>query len=115
MALVDAFRQGVSNAVSAGSAAARGQGAALKSDFEVLVKPQLDDIIVQIASITEDYVSRSISKEQAQDDLSTQCNRIKPIILAVAELALLAIQTIINAVLNALREAVNAAAGIALF
>jgi hypothetical protein len=79
-----------------------------------VVKPQLEDIAEQVASITSDYVEGNIGKEQAQDDLVTQRNRIQPIILAVAELALQAVQIIINAVMDALKNAVNTATGIAL-
>lgn len=114
MAVIDDLRQAVSGAISAGSSAARAQGIALKGDFETLVKPQLDDILVQVAAITEDYTAGNILRDQAQGDLTTQRNRIVPVILGVAELALLAVQTIINAVMNALKTAVNTAAGIAL-
>jgi len=114
MAIIDDLREAVTGAISAGAKEARAQGVALKGDFEDLVKPQLDDIVVQIAAITNDFVVQNISKEQAQDDLATQVDRIKPIVLGVAELALLSAQIIINTVLDALKTAVNSAAGIAL-
>jgi hypothetical protein len=114
MAVIDDLRQAVSSAVAAGSTAARVQGTALKGDFENLVKPQLDDILVQIETITSQFVSGDISQDQAQDDLTEQCNRVTPVILGVAELAVLAVQAIINAVMDALKAVVNKAAGIAL-
>jgi len=55
-----------------------------------------------------------IAQDQAQDDLTEQCNRVTPVILGVAELAVLAVQAIINAVMDALKAVVNRAAGIAL-
>ena len=114
MAVIDDLRQAVSGAISAGASAARAQGVALKGDFESLVKPQLDDVLVRVAGITKDFIAGNILKDQAQDDLTEQRNRVVPIILGEAELALLAVQTIINAVMDALKTAVNTAAGIAL-
>ena len=114
MAVIDDLRQAAVNALSAGATATRAQGAALKADFEILVKPQLDDILAQIAAITADFISGNISKQQAQDDLHAQGNRIKPIILGEAELTFLAVQTIVNSVLNAVKSTVNATVGIAL-
>ena len=109
MAILDDLKAAATNALSAGATAARGQGAALKADFENLVKPNLDDIVTKIAAITEDVIADNISPEQARDDLGTQLDRIKPLVLAMAELALLAVQVIINAVMDALKSAVNAA------
>lgn len=114
MAMLDELKQAVSDAIKTGASEARAQGTALKGDFENLVKPQLNDILVQVESITKDYVAGNISKAQAQSDLTTQRDRIKPIILTVAELAFLAVQTIINAALDALKTVVNKAAGVAL-
>jgi hypothetical protein len=114
MAVIDDLRQAVSSAVTAGSSAARAQGTALKGDFENLVKPQLDDILVQIEWITSQFAVGDIAQDQAEDDLTEQSHRIVPVILGVAELDELALQTIINAVMDALRAAVNKAAGIAL-
>jgi hypothetical protein len=109
VAILDDLRTVVTNAISAGANAARGQGAALKADFENLVKPNLDAVVVQIAAITDDVIAGNIGQEQARDDLRTQLDNIQPLILAVAELALLAVQVIINAVMDALKSAVNAA------
>lgn len=114
MAILDDLRQAVTNAVSAGADAARAQGTALRGDFENLVRPQLDGVLVQVAAITSDFVDGNISQEQAQSDLATQCNRIRPIIIGAAELELLAVQTIIKAVLDALKAAVKGAAGVAI-
>lgn len=109
MAIVDEVRTAVGNAISAGAAAARGQGTALKGDFENLVKPNLEAVVMQVAAITEDLVAGNIGKDQARDDLKTQFDSVQPIILAEAELALLSIQVIINAVMNALKSAINTA------
>jgi hypothetical protein len=111
---MDDLREAMSNAISAGTGAARAQGTAIKGDFETLIKPQLDDIAVQMASITSDFIAGNIGKEQAQEDLQDQCDRIQPLVLAEAELALMAVQQIINAVVTALKTAVNTAAGLAL-
>jgi len=100
MAVIDDLRQAVKVAVAAGSNAARGQGAAL--------------ILVQIEAITADFVAKNILQPQAKDDLGTQSNRVMPIILGVAELTLMAVQAIINAVMDAVKTVVNKAAGIAL-
>ncbi len=110
MAILDDLRQAASGALSAGAAAARGQGTALRADFENLVRPNLDAVLVQIAAITEDVVARNIGADQARDDLATQRDRVQAVILAAAELALLAVQVIINAILDALKSVVNAAA-----
>jgi hypothetical protein len=81
MAVIDDLRHAVSSAVAAGSTAARVQGTALKGDFESLVKPQLDDILVEIEAITAQFVVGDIAQDQAQDDLTEQCNRVTPVIL----------------------------------
>lgn len=114
MAVIDDLRQAVKVAVAAGSNAARSQGIALKGDFENLVVPELDDILVQIEAITADFVAQNIQQPQAKDDLSTQSNRVMPIILGVAELTMMAVQAIINAVMDAVKTVVNKAAGVAL-
>ena len=114
MAILDGLKTSVTDALSAGATAARGQGTALSADFENLVKPTLDDIASQCAAISEDLVAGNIEADQARDDLQTQLDRIQPLILAEAELALLAVQVIIDAVVKALTSGVNAATGIAL-
>ncbi|MGH8428192.1 MAG: hypothetical protein ACRES7_09470 [Gammaproteobacteria bacterium] len=114
MAILDDLRQAVTGALSESASAARAQGTALKGDFEAFVKPQLDDMLVKVEFITSNYVAGNIGKEQAQENLTIQRNRIQPIILAVAELALQAVQVIINAVADAVKNTVNTAAGIAL-
>jgi hypothetical protein len=114
MAIINDIREAVNSAVSKGTAAARSQGAALHGDFESLVKPQLEDIYLQVAAIASDYIEGNILKDQAKDDLQTQCDRVQPIVLGVAELALLAVQSVINAILDALKSAANKAAGVAL-
>jgi hypothetical protein len=112
--ILDDLRQAATSAISAGATAARGQGTALRGDFENLVKPQLDDILIRIADIANDFRAGNILAPQAKDDLATQYNRVKPVILGVAELALEAVQVIINAVLDALKAAVNTAVGVVL-
>jgi predicted type IV restriction endonuclease len=109
LAILDDLRTAATQAVSAGVNAARGQGAALKADFETLVKPQLDAVVIQIAAVTDDAVAGIIGPEQAREDLKTQLDNIKPLILALSELALLAVQVIINAIMDALKAAVNTA------
>ncbi|HEX5314540.1 MAG TPA: hypothetical protein VFX38_06515 [Gammaproteobacteria bacterium] len=114
MAIVDDLTRALTDALSAGADAARAQGAALKGDFETLVRPQLEDIAAQAAQIAEDYVHGDIGEEQAEEDLAAQSHRIRPLILAESELVGLAAQTIVNSLLDALRKTVNTAAGIAL-
>lgn len=109
MAILDDLKTAVTNAISAGANAARGQGTALKGDYENLVKSNLDAVVVNIAAITEDVISGNISQDQAKEDLGTQLDSIQSLILAVAELTLLAVQVIIDAVINALKSAVNTA------
>ena len=109
MAIADDLRTAATNALSAGVNAARGQGAALRVDFEALVRPNLEAIVIQIAAITDDAVLGNIGAEQAREDLATQLGRIQPLILGMAELALLAVQVIVNAVLDAVKAVVNAA------
>ena len=110
MAILDDLRTAATGALSAGAAAARGQGVALKADFENLVRPNLDAVLIEVAAITEDVVAGNIGADQARDDLATQRDRVQAVILAAAELALLAVQVIINAVLDAVKAVVNAAA-----
>jgi hypothetical protein len=109
MAIVDDLRQAGTQAISAAASSARAQGTALRADFENLVRPNLDSILIDIAAITEEALAGKIEPEQAQDDLKVQINRVRTLILAMAELAVLAIQSIINAVIEALRTVVNTA------
>lgn len=109
MPILDDLRTAVTGAIAAGATAARGQGVALTGDFETLVKPNLDAVVVQVAAITEDLVAGNIGKDQAGGQYRTQLDNVPPIILAAAELALLAVQQIIDAVVNALTSVVNEA------
>jgi hypothetical protein len=109
VAILDDLRKAATSAISAGAAAARGQGTKLKTDFEALVKPNLDAVVVRVAAISEDLAAGNIGADQARDDLQTQFDTIAPLILAAAELSLLSAQVIINAVMNALKGVVNAA------
>lgn len=111
MALLDDLKTAATDALSAGASAARAQGTALKGDFETLVKPNLDAIVVQIESITQDRINGIIGDDQARNDLNEQLARIQPLVLAMAELSLLAVQNIINAVLAALTAVINKAIG----
>ena len=114
-----ASEQRTTSALSAGASAARGQGTALKQDFETLVRPNLEAIAADVAAITEDLIAGNIGPDQARDDLATQSSRIEPLILGIAELTFVALEVVINAVLDALKAAVNVATshaiGIAVF
>lgn len=107
--LLDDLTTAATNALSAGANAARAQGAALANDFETLIKPNLDAIVVQVAAITQDRIDGNIGDDQAKDDLGTQFDCIQPLVLATAQLALLAVQVIINTVLDSLKSVINAA------
>lgn len=109
MAILDDLKSAANAGLSAGVTAARGQGTALSNDFDVLIKPNLDAIVAEIAAIAEDRVAGTIGDDQAKSDLTTQLSRVGDLILAVTELALLAVEVIINAVVNALKAAVNGA------
>jgi predicted type IV restriction endonuclease len=109
LSILDDLKTAATGALSAGSATARAQGTALEGDFETLVKPNLDAIVARIASIARDRIAGDIGDDQARDDLDTQFDNVQPIILAETDLALLAVQSIINAVLAALKAGVNAA------
>jgi hypothetical protein len=109
MAILDELRDAATQAISAGANAARGQGIALRADFENFIGPQLEGVLIHIADISDDFAAGNIGAEQAADDLRTQLNRVQSVVLAAAELALLAVQIIINAVLDAIKAVVNAA------
>jgi hypothetical protein len=109
MAILDDLRQAGAQAISAAASSTRAQGTALRADFENLVRPNLDSILAEIAAITEDAIAGNIDTEQAQDDLKAQTDRVRTLILTIAELTLLAVQSIINAVIEAVRTVVNTA------
>ncbi len=109
MALLDELKTAVTNGLSAGASAARGQGTALKADFENLVTPNLNAIAEEISVIGQDVVAGNIGADQAKDDIGTQLDRIQSLILASSELALLSAQIIIDAVNNAVKGVLNAA------
>jgi len=72
-------------------------------------KSNLDAIVDQIAAITEDRIIGNIGDDQMKDDFATQSDRVRTEILAAADLGGRAVQVIVNAVLDALKSAVNAA------
>jgi hypothetical protein len=109
MAIVDDLKTAVTKAISAGAEAARGQGKALSADYQNLLLPNLEAVVVQIAAITEDVIFGDITKDQALPQFTAQFDCIPPLILAEAELVLLGVQIITNAIMDALKSAVNAA------
>jgi hypothetical protein len=109
MAILDELRTAATQALQAGASSLRGQGIALRADFENLLRPNLEGVLATIADISEDFIAGNIGPEQARDDLATQSDRVQALILATAELALVAIQIVINAVMDAIKTVVNAA------
>jgi hypothetical protein len=114
VAILDDLKLAAENAISAGARAARGQGVALKADFETLVRPQLNGVVIQMAAIADDLIVGNIDRDQASDDMKNQFDRVEAVILAAAELAQLAVQVIINAVMDALRNTINLATSAAI-
>jgi hypothetical protein len=115
MSIQDELGKALSDGLKAGATAARGQGAALRADFENLVKPQFDDIVAQLAGIAQNLLDGNIGPDQARAASQTQMDGIPPIIEAAAELAVLAVQVIVNAVIGALKSAINTAAKVPVF
>ena len=119
MALLDDLSAAVTNALKAGADAARAQGAELANDFNTLVKPNLDSVVVAVASITEKRIAQQIGDDEARDLMGLAFDQVGTLILAMVELAELALQTIVNAVLASLKSVVNDATtraiGVALF
>ena len=76
MPIVDDVKTALTGALSAGANAARGQGTALKQDFEALVRPNLEAIAAEVAAITDDLIAGNNEADQARDDLATQSSRI---------------------------------------
>jgi hypothetical protein len=114
MAILDDLTSAAEDALAAGAKTARHEGKALGDDFEKLVRPNLEAVIAQMAQITEDLAKGDIGQDQAKDDLATQFDAIPPLILAETELLLEAVQDIINAVIGALKAAINTAAKVPL-
>ena len=109
MAILDDLRTAATQGLSAGVASLRGQGAAVRADFENLIRPNLDGVLVTIAEISEDLTAGNITPEQARDDLATQRDRTRAVIFAAGELTLVALQVVVDAVMDAIRTVVNAA------
>ena len=109
MALLEDLRSAVGQAVSVGVGSLREQGTLLRADFENLVRPNIDDILVRIADIGDDFTAGHIGPEQARDNLAIQLGRVQALIVAVAALALLAVQIVVNAVLDAIKGVINVA------
>lgn len=114
MAILDDLRSAVTAAISTGANAAREQGTVLTADYNNLLLPNLDAVLIQIENITADVVAQNITPDQALPDYTTQFDCIPPLILAEAELVLLGVQVITNAVIGALKGVVNTAIGVAL-
>lgn len=115
MGVLDDLKTALTKGLDAGAAAVRQQGTAIKDDFTDFIRPNFDAIVAELAQIGEDRLAGRIGDQQAQDDAADQLASVKTILEAEAELGALAIQTIANAVLDALKSALNAAVGIALF
>jgi hypothetical protein len=114
MAILEDLKAAVTSAISAGADAARKQGTVLTADYNNQLLPNFDAVLIQIASITDDVVAQNITPTQAIPDFTTQFDCIPPLILAEAELVLLGVQVITNAVMDALKGVVNSAIGVAL-
>ena len=109
LAILDDLRTAATQAVTAGVNAAKGQGAALRADFETLVKPRLDAVVILDRGNHRRCRRRHHRRRAGARGSENQLDNIEPLILAVSELALLAVQVIINAIMDALKAAVNTA------
>ncbi len=109
MALLNDLQKAATDALTAGAAAARNQGVALAADFETLLRPNLLDVIARVSAIAEARIAGTITAELARLNLQQQFERIEDLAIGQAELVLLAVQNILNAIIDALRLAVNAA------
>jgi hypothetical protein len=109
MTVLSDVQAAAENALTAGANAARNEGKGLAADLASQLKPNLLDIAAQIASITEARIAGTITTELAQLNLKQQFESIEDLAIAEEELVLLAIQDILNAVIDALKAAVNAA------
>lgn len=109
MTVLNDVQTAAEKALTAGMTAARNGGRGLAADLASQLKPNLLDIAAQIASITEARSTGTITTELAQLNLKQQFESIRDLAVAEAELVLLAIQDILNAVIDALKAAVNTA------
>ena len=109
MTVLNDVQTAAEKALTAGMTAARNGGKGLAADLASQLKPNLLDIAAQIASITEARITGTITTELAQLNLKQQFESIRDLAVAEAELVLLAIQDILNAVIDALKAAVNTA------
>ncbi len=109
MALVDDLQKAATDTLVAGATAARNQGLALAADFESLVRPNLLDVSERVAAITAARIAGTINDDLAKLNLQQQFERIADLAIGQAELVVLAVQNILNAIIDALRAVVNAA------
>jgi hypothetical protein len=109
MAPLDDLTQAAESTLTAGATTAPAQGVALAADYENLLRPNLQAIVVQLASITEACVTGTISKDLAELNLNQQFEQISDLAVAESELVLLAVQNIINAVINARKRVISTA------
>ena len=114
MAILDDLQAALKNGIAAGAASAQTQGVNLAQDALNAIEPNLKAVVAELAAIAQDRVDGNIGDQQAKDGVTTQLNRIPTLITEATELVAVALQAIIDAVLNALKAAIGAATGVAI-
>jgi hypothetical protein len=84
------------------------------SDIKDFAKQEFTKIAQQIVRIGENVAAGQLDEPRAKMLLQMQTNASRSVLLAVEGLALVAVEQAINAALNVVKTAVNAAIGIAL-
>jgi hypothetical protein len=98
----------------AGAAAASTAGKDFSEDITKFVVPHLEDIGLQLASIVTKRLAGIYTDATAKALIDSEEDAIQTLVEAVTTLAVLDVQNIVNAIVDALNGAVNTAVGFAL-
>jgi hypothetical protein len=102
----------VGNLLQSMIGAGEGLGADVWNKMKTYAVPELHKIAVQIAAIAENITDYTPDGAKALFDMQVKASI--GVIAGMTEMTLLAVQTAINAILNAIRGFVNGAIGFAL-
>jgi len=62
--VVDVLRTAVNEAIWAGANAVRRKGLKLRADFETIIKPNLETVVIHAAAITVDFKSGNLTQDR---------------------------------------------------
>ena len=115
MALVDDITKALQDGAKAGAAAASTGARDLSQDVQNFVVPHLHDIGVHVTSILEKRALGIFTDDASRRMINGQRDSVQVLVDTITSLAAQEAETIVNAIIDALHQAVNTALKFALF